>query len=149
MTWVFYMLRLIDIADTLDVEGAITSNKIITKILEMEGIYDTFGLYEEPEHNPYIAVGVEKRECDDNHLDAYILVGLRVRVDAEVQVGLTDEMKDELDYWLCKENVSLALDANNFHVVQNDAAQVQWLVSIVLDMEDGSRHGDIAAIIGG
>lgn len=144
MTWVFYMLYLSDIEDKLDIEPPVTANKIYYDLFqEIDSVYEVFGLDDEPNHKPHITVGVQKKDMIDTEIDAYILIGLKVPVGVEIEASLTDDMKDNLDYWLCKDNSSLGLDESNFHVVQGDAAQVEWLEYITLTMEDGAGDGNV------
>lgn len=144
MTWVFYMLYLNDIGDKLDIESPVTANKIYYELFqEVDSMYEVFGLDDEPNHKPHITVGVQKKDMIDTEIDAYILIGLKVPVGVEIEASLTDDMKDNLDYWLCKEDSSLGLDESNLHVVQGDAMQVEWLEYITLTMEDGAGDGNI------
>lgn len=138
------MLYLNDIEDKLDIEHPITANKIYYDLFqEIDSVYEVFGLDDEPNHKPHITVGVQKKDIIDTEIDAYILIGLKVPVGVEIEASLTDDMKDNLDYWLCKEGSSLGLDESNLHVVQGDAMQVEWLEYIILTMEDAAGDGNI------
>ena len=145
-TWVFYMVRLIDVEDKLDVDGAVTADKIMDIFDEMEGaIYTLFGLEQEQDHEPYIAVGKERRTMRQDRVDVYILVGLKVREGTDVD--LFYDISETWCDWFCRAGESIELDEDNTYVVQDDVSQVEWLERIVADMEDTSFKNDIHDVI--
>ena len=146
-TWVFYMVRLIDVGDKLNVDGEVTADKLMLVFARMHDVYDLFGLDDEPGQNPYVGIGVEKRQSLNNRVDVYVMVGFKVR--GGTDVSLNNYWQDQWDIWFCKEgeNETLGLNEENVHIVQGDTEQIQWLERIIKDMEDTNIDGDIFDII--
>lgn len=153
-TWVFYMVRLIDVADKMDINGGITASGVMDLFEEVDDIYELFGLdHEEDQPEPYIGVGVQKRELD-THVDVYVLVGLRVSIGTNVAVN--ERLQNQWDYWFCvhpsdddEPEQTLGLDEDTVHIVQEDTVQVAWLHKIVQDMEDATHQRSVLDVFHG
>lgn len=144
------MVRLLHVLNYLNVNDPFTADDVMEIFAEIEDIYELFGLDSEPDQEPYINIGVQKRSWN-NRVDVYILVGLKVR--PSVNPNINNTMIENWDNWFCKpvepesdgeggvmevEKHTLYLDEFNVHIIQKDERQVSWLEKIIEDMEDNT-----------
>lgn len=145
--WVYAMVRFIDIADRIDLDN-ISSFSLLHLLLEVDDIYNFFGLENSNDNELHIIVGLETRQEMDNRLDAYVLIGMRIGLDSEPQFELRDS--EVIDEWLAietnEEEESLMVLPTHVRFIDN-IDELNWLIRIVRDMEDVWEHGEIGNVV--
>jgi hypothetical protein len=139
----YVMIRLIDIRDKLDVQH-ITADNILDK-LYIGDIYNLFGQANDINADSHIVVGVEARRYNCDRLDAYVLVGLKVM--EETNLNYTSDVALSIDAALCKEGCTLNVCEDSYYVMYADETQAKWCMNIIKDMEDKAEDGNMSFVL--
>lgn len=142
-TFVYIMVRLIDVRDKIDLQH-ITADNILDK-LYIEDVYNLLGINNEINADAHIVVGVEARRYNCDRLDAYVLVGLKVM--EETNLDYSNEVPLSIDAVLCKEGRTLNVSMEKYHVMYADENQAKWCIEIIKDMEDYAEDGNMSFIV--
>ena len=143
-TFAYIMIRLIDIRDKLDVEH-ITADNVLDKLYNHGDIYNLFGMINEIDADAHILVGVQSRRYMCDRLDAYILVGLKVMEESNLDYTIGFPLS--INAALCKEGCNLNVSEDNYHVLFGDEYNAKWCINIIKDMEDFAEDGDISFVM--
>ena len=143
-TFAYIMIRLIDIRDKINVEH-ITADNILERLCNHGDIYNLFGMINEIDADAHILVGVQSRRYHCDRLDAYILVGLKVMEESNLDYTIGFPLS--INAALCKEGCSLNVNEDNYLVMYGDDYIAQWSINIIKDMEDYTEDGDINFIM--
>ena len=139
--WCYCMLRLIGIRDKIDVDGIITADKILTKLVDMRDVYELFNQHNETEAENHIIVGVQSRRYSDDRLDAYIMIGMRIK--DEEDIFYDDSIATSVNDALCKMDHEINIVEEHFHYIENDEDTFKQLSSIIKEMEDIDEAGQM------
>ncbi len=138
--WSYCMLRLIDIRNVIDTRGYVTADKILNKLTNLYDIYDILDLQNDIGAKSHLLVGVQSRRYENDRLDAYILIGLRVRED--VDMSYYSDISSTFCDVLCKNDNDIDIRHRHYLVIEGDEGQLDYLTDIINDMEDVAEEGE-------
>jgi hypothetical protein len=138
--WSYCMLRLIDIRNVIDTRGYVTADKILNKLTNLYDIYDIFDLQNDIGAKSHLLVGVQSRRYENDRLDAYILIGLRVKED--VDMSYYSDISSTFCDVLCKNENDIDIRHRHYHVIEGDEGHLDYLTDIINDMEDVAEEGE-------
>ena len=145
-TWVYVMVRFLDIRGRMKVRDGsyLTAYDIIDMCRCPDKVYNVFGAENETNANLHVVVGVQTRRYEHDRLDAYILVGLRVREGQDTKISASDVMVQNLNNHFIHEGCTTKLEPEHITVIYDDNYEfVELCESIIKDMEDKEYIGFI------
>jgi hypothetical protein len=143
-TFAYVMIRLIDIRDKIDVTH-ITADNVFDKLYNHGDIYNLFGMINEIDADAHILVGIQSRRYMCDRLDAYILVGLKVMEESNLDYTIGFPLS--INAALSKEGCNIDVSEENYLVFYGDEDITKWCINIIKDMEDFAEDGDINFIM--
>jgi hypothetical protein len=145
-TWIYIMVRFIDIRCRMkmNVEGHFDAETMLDLCREPDDIYQVFGLENETNARLHVVTGVQARRYQDDTLDAYLLVGFRVREGQDDKIEANEVMVQNINKHFIYECVSSPLKPEHITIIYDDDHEcVELCESIIKDMEDTDYNGFI------
>lgn len=142
--WCYCMVRLIGIRDKIDIDGIITADKIMNKLSDMRDVYELFNQYNETEAENHIIVGVQSRRYNDDRMDAYIMIGMRIRDDEDIFYD--ESIATSVNDALCKMGKDIYIAEEHYCYIENDIDTFKQLSSITKEMEDIEEVGQMLVV---
>jgi hypothetical protein len=143
-TWVYVMVRFLDIRCRMKVnyESYLSADDILDQCKSPNEIYRVFGVENETNANLHVVVGLQARRYQHDRLDAYILVGLRVREGQDTLIYANNVMVQNLNNHFIHEGCTTTLEPEHINIIYDDNYEfVELCESIIKDMEDNECIG--------
>lgn len=148
-TWLYVMVRFIDVRNRIkmDINGHLDAATIIDLCKPPNDIYKVFGLENETDARLHAIAGIQARRYEDDRLDAYILVGFRVRQGQDIEIVANDTMVQNINNHFIFEGATSCLEPEHITIIYDDNYEaVELCTNIIIDMEDRKNIGFISDV---